>query len=189
MARFLAFSGSARTASFNQKVLDVLSDAVEAAGAEVERISLGDVDAPIYDGDFEAGSGLPDGIVRLRETIAGSDGLLVGCPEYNGYMTPLLLNALNWSTRSDAAAPDLTPFRNKLVVISSTSPGALGGMRATRELRNFLTGIGALVLPQAYSIPRAMGAFDEEGKLKDERAAKQSQTIAAQLVDMAGRLA
>lgn len=189
MARFLAFCGSARAASFNQRVLDVMSDAVEAAGAEVTRISLRDVGAPLYDGDLEADSGLPDGIVSLRSSIADSDGLLVGCPEYNGYMTPLLLNALNWSTRSEAAAPDLSPFQNKLVVITSTSPGALGGMRASRELRNFLTGIGAMVLPQGFSVPRAMAAFDDAGKLTDERAGTQAKAIAAQLVDLAGRLA
>lgn len=188
MASFLAFCGSARADSFNERVLDVFCDAVEGAGASVTRISLRDL-APLYDGDFEAESGQPDGIQRLRRAIAAHDGLIIGCPEYNGYMTPLLLNTLNWATRSTEAAPDLAPFRNKLTVITSTSPGALGGMRASRELRNFLTGIGALVLPQAFSVRSANAAFDETGALADERAAGQAGKLAAELIGMAEKLA
>ncbi len=189
MPSFLCFCGSARAASFNQLTLDVLTDAVQATGAEVTRISLRDVGAPLYDGDLEAEQGQPDGIKRLRRAIEAHNGLLIGCPEYNGYMTPLLLNILNWATRSESATPDLAPFRNKLVVISSTSPGSLGGMRASRELHNFMTGTGALVLPQVFSIPRALDAFDDDGNLTDDRALGQAEVIAARLVDMASRLA
>ncbi|MBS01743.1 MAG: hypothetical protein CMQ24_03440 [Gammaproteobacteria bacterium] len=188
LASFLAFCGSVRAASFNQRVLDVFCDAVEAAGGDVTRISLRDVAAPLYDGDLEDESGLPAGIERLRRAIAAHDGLIIGCPEYNGYMTPVLLNALNWATRSAEATPDLGPFRNKLTVITSTSPGALGGMRASRELRTFLSGIGALVLPQAFSVRSAFSAFDDAGALTDERATVQAASIAGELIDMAERL-
>ena len=69
MPSFLSFCGSARAASFNQLTLDVLTDAVQATGAEVTRISLRDVGAPLYDGDLEAEQGQPDGIKRLRRAI------------------------------------------------------------------------------------------------------------------------
>ena len=62
-------------------------------------------------------------------------------------------------------------------------------MRASRELHNFMTGTGALVLPQVFSIPRALDAFDDDGNLTDDRALGQAEVIAARLVDMASRLA
>ncbi len=187
MPDFLSFCGSARRESLNQQALNALSDAVSDAGGTVTPVSLAELDIPLYHGDLEAASGLPPGAARLQTLIKSHDGLLIGCPEYNGYMTPLLLNALDWATRSAAGVPDLSAFGGKLVLISGTSPGVLGGMRAARELRTFLSGIGAFVMPQGFSVPKAGGAF-EAGKLVDERSLKQAKALAEQLLNLSHRL-
>ena len=100
MPTFLAFCGSARKDSFNQKTLDCVVNALHANGETITSISLNDFQAPIYDGDEETASGLPEATVRMKTLLIEHDAWIIGCPEYNGFMTPLLMNTIDWATRS-----------------------------------------------------------------------------------------
>src|SRR5260370_36142598 len=94
MIRILAFSGSSRRASLNQKLLDQAALGARAAGAEVTSIRLSDFELPIYDADSEAEHGLPKGAQALKALLADHQGLLIATPEHNGCYTALLQNAL-----------------------------------------------------------------------------------------------
>jgi len=54
MVKLLAFCGSAREGSYNQKLLDIVVEATRQAGAEVTQTALADFPMPIYNGDDEA---------------------------------------------------------------------------------------------------------------------------------------
>ncbi len=183
MARILAFSGSSRKDSTNQKTVDALSDALSEAGAEVTRISLKDYAAPIYDGDLEAELGLPEGVRAFKALLQAHDGLLIGSPEYNGYMTPLLLNTIDWATRSEEATPDLSGFRDKSLLVVSSSPGGLAGIRSATQLKNMLTSIGCLLCPDSFGVPAGFKAFGEDGKLLDEKQLERAAQIGARFYD------
>lgn len=187
MTRILTFCGSSRTGSFNQRAVDSLASIATGAGSEVSSISLGDLDLPIYNGDLEEASGLPTGAVSLREKMIAAGGFIIGCPEYNGFLTPLLVNALDWASRSEEKRPDLTPFANKIVLLSSASPGGFGGMRAAGHLRSMLSGIGCIVLPQAMAVPAAHKAFNEDGGFADEGLARRATGMVDQLLDVVRR--
>jgi len=189
MTNLLAFSGSNREHSYNRQVLGGLVELARDAGAKVTEVNLGELQLPIYNADQEAATGLPDGAGRFREMLSGSDGFIVGCPEYNGFITPLLLNSIDWATRSEKAQVDVTPFANKVVLISSASPGMFGGMRSAGHLRTLLSGIGCIVLPQAMIVPGAAQALDEAGKLRDERLRARAGQVVTRLMEMTGRLA
>jgi chromate reductase len=119
----------------------------------------------------------------LHET----DGLVIGCPEYNGYITPLLLNTIDWSTRSSEGGADLSAFRDRPVLITSASPGAMGGARAMTQLRSFLGGIGCLVLPDNFAVGGAMSAFDETGAFIDDKLQQRADGIAQRFDEFARR--
>ena len=68
--RILAFSGSLRVESLNQRILLIAAEGASTAGAAVEIIKLKDFDLPIYDGDQEASSGLPAGAIALQERMS-----------------------------------------------------------------------------------------------------------------------
>lgn len=70
----------------------------------------------------------------------------------------------------------------------ATSPGALGGLHGLVTLRPILGNFGVLVLPDQVAIPTAHEAFDDVGKLKDERKAKQVAALTRALVDLAAKL-
>ena len=66
MATFLAFCGSTRKDSLNQKTLDCVVNALHAKGESVTSINLNDFPQPIYNGDEETASGLPEATVRMK---------------------------------------------------------------------------------------------------------------------------
>ena len=123
MAKFLAFSGSTRGDSFNQKTVAALASCISTAGEDIEVINLGDYEMPIYQGDLEAESGLPKGAKELRAKLMDADALIIACPEYNGFMPPVLINAIDWCTRSEEASLNLECFMSKPIFIAGASPG------------------------------------------------------------------
>src|SRR5262245_29509779 len=98
--KVLAFAGSARKQSLNKRLVQVAAEGARRAGAEVTLIDLKDYPLPLYDGDLEAGEGLPQNARRLRELMLGHDGFLISSPEYNGSLSPLLKNVIDWCSRS-----------------------------------------------------------------------------------------
>ena len=73
MVRILAFGGSLRADSFNKKLVRIAVEGARAAGGEVTLIDLRDFPMPVYDGDLEAASGIPEPAKRLHG-LAARDG-------------------------------------------------------------------------------------------------------------------
>ena len=189
MLSVLAFCGSSRSGSVNKKLVHVAAGAVRDAGADVEEIDLRDYRMPLYDGDEEAADGLPENTVRLRDLFASKDAFLIGCPEYNGLITPLLKNTIDWVSRPDADGKSgLLSVRGKLAALTAASPGGLGGLRGLVHVRMLLSNIGMFVLPDQMALPGAMKAFDEQGALNDESATKRLAALAESFVQAGERL-
>jgi NAD(P)H-dependent FMN reductase len=188
MAKFLTFSGSARVDSFNQKTVLCIGNELQKQGASVTNIRLSEFQAPVYHGDEEATKGLPEATARFKSLLHESDALVISCPEYNGFMTPLLLNTIDWATRSSDASVDLSGFKGKPVLVTSSSPGPGGGSRAAVHLKTLLAGIGCFVSPDNFMVPSGFNAFDESGQLVDEGLQKRANQIAQQFSDFSNKL-
>jgi chromate reductase len=168
MTSFLAFSGSTRADSFNHKVAATLVAQINKLGHDGQLVNLNNYDMPIYNGDLEAASGLPASVTALKQKMSEANGLIITCPEYNGFMPPVLINAIDWCTRSAEASVDLGCFINKPVFIAAASPGPGGGGRAANHLKTMLSGIGAYVSPFPLTVPSAFNAFADDGSFADE---------------------
>ncbi len=155
----ISLVGSDRPKSFNASAVSLVESALQSLGEDTHRVGWENLDLPIYSQVIESEQGLPDAITELRAKLAGADGLIIGCPEYNGFMPPLLLNTLTWATRNQQGQPDLSPFRFKPCLICASSPGGLGGIRAASHLANYLLGIGASVYPDFFIVPNAFTAL------------------------------
>lgn len=168
----LVVSGSSRTGSFNRRLAALAAQAARAQGAQVTEVDLRALDLPVYDADLEA-RGLPPGALELRRLFAGHAALLVATPEYNGFVTPLLLNSLDWVSRvpaADGLPAGLAAMNGTVAGLMSASPGALGGLRGLMFLRSFLSlTLGMLVVPETQSVSQAHQAFDDAGALKEPR--------------------
>lgn len=165
--KILAFAGSTRTGSFNKKLVKIAVRGATAAGAEVTYLDLRDFPMPLYDGDLEETEGLPINAKKLKEIFLAHRGLLISCPEYNSSITGVLKNAIDWVSRPLPGEGSLACFDNKVAVLMSASPGALGGLRGLVHVRAILGNIKVTVLPEQLAISKANEAFDSSGALKD----------------------
>ncbi|MEM8951170.1 MAG: NAD(P)H-dependent oxidoreductase [Pseudomonadota bacterium] len=165
--KILAFAGSTREASVNKKLVRVAADGAREAGADVTLIDLRDFPMPLYDGDLEASEGLPEPVQKLKALFLEHQGLLIASPEYNGGMTAVLKNTIDWVSRAAEGEGGLAAYKNKVAGLVAASPGRLGGLRGLTHTRQILTNVGVLVLPQQHALGGAGEAFDDNGALKD----------------------
>lgn len=170
MAKIIAFSGSTRIDSYNQKLVKIAAAGAERAGGQVTIISLADFPMPLFSQDLEAAEGMPEAARQFKQLLIEHDGFLIASPEYNSAFSPLLKNAIDWASRRAADEPPLLAYRGKLAVIMAASPGALGGLRGLVFLRLLLSNIGVTVLPDQHAVAQAAQAFDAGGELFDESA-------------------
>ena len=180
--RILAFSGSLRAASFNQKLAAIAAEGARAAGAEVTLISLRDFRMPLFDEDLEAEEGMPEAARKLKTLFAEHDGLIIASPEYNSTITAALKNAIDWVSRATSPSESpLSALSGKSAAILAASPGGYGGSRSLAQLRPFLVNIGITVLPDQVTIPKAHEAFDTVGNLIDPLQSAAVTTLGASL--------
>ena len=182
--RIIAFAGSARRESLNRKFLAAAVAAVREAGAEVTLLAPEDLALPLYHGDLEDETGLPENATKLIALIAGRDALLIASPEYNSMITPLLKNTIDWCSRADA-----NPFSGKVAAVISASPGGYGGIRSLQLAQQLLLKLGCLIVPLQTTLPHADKAFGPDGQLIEPRAQKALRALAAELVRTARRFA
>lgn len=167
--KILAVAGSTRTESINKKLTKCAINKLQQQNIEKTYIDLRDYPLPVYDGDYEANNPYPESAKKLKPLFAEANGLFIASPEYNGSITAVLKNTIDWLTRSDDANTDLDAFSSKVVAISSSSPGNLGGLRGLNHLRTILSNIGCFVIPNQAAISQGFSAFDENNNLTDER--------------------
>lgn len=187
--RIVVFAGSNRTGAFSGKTADAAMVELAQQGAEVTRISLADYPLPIYDADLEAASGIPENAMKLGRIIAANDGLLIATPEYNNSVPPLLKNTIDWISRirSDGGKA-LRPFRGKIAGLCSSSDGKFAGIRALNHLRPICITIGMEVISPQCAIGHAGEAFDENGRIRDERTRKIMERVCRTLCQHAALL-
>lgn len=181
--RILAFAGSLRKDSFNKKLVQIAVQGARRAGADVTYIDLKDYPLPIYDGDIESASGIPENGLKLKKLFAEHDGLLISAPEYNSSISGVLKNTIDWVSRQLPGEPTVANFVGKAATLMSASPGALGGLRGLVHVRSILGNISVIVLPEQIAVPRAFEAFNDDGTLKDAKMQAGIERLGASLAE------
>jgi NAD(P)H-dependent FMN reductase len=189
--RILVFAGSARRDSINKKLARTAVTAIDRAGGKATFVDLDDYPMPLYHGDLEAASGMPEHAQRLRELFLAHDGLAIASPENNASVPALLKNTLDWLSRGigdgKGANSGLAPYNGKVAAMLAASPGALGGMRMLPHLRQILGTLGVTVLNEQVAVGRAHEAFESDGSLKEPHA-RLVDAAMVRLVDVTRRL-
>ncbi|OKH36906.1 NADPH-dependent FMN reductase [[Phormidium ambiguum] IAM M-71] len=186
--KILAFAGSARTDSYNKKLVQVAANGARAVGAEVTYIDFRDLPMPLFDEDLEQAEGMPENARKFKELMIAHDGLLIACPEYNSSITPVLKNAIDWASRPGENEPPLAAFANKVAAIMSASPGALGGLRGLVTVRSILGNIKVIVLPDQIAVPKAYEAFNVDGTLVDPKQQESVKSLGASVANVVAKL-
>lgn len=169
-AVLLGISGSLRAGSTNRLLLR------EAARHFGGPFKEGDIRVPLYDGDEEDASGVPEDVQRLADQIATADAIVISTPEYNQSLSGSLKNALDWVSRVEGK-----PWAGKPVAVMSAAAGRAGGARAVYALRLAMNPFRARVLPFEMLLANARKEFDDQGRLLSERNSAQLAVLMAEL--------
>src|SRR6267154_2228579 len=122
-ARLIGMSGSLRTGSYSNAVLESLREKF-AGRADLVVYDLAPV--PLYNQDFE-GDKRPAVVKKLLADIAAADGLVLCAPEFNHSIPGVLKNAIDWASRP--AFQSVLAYKH--VAIMATSRGfACGAVEA-----------------------------------------------------------
>src|SRR5262247_1433463 len=159
-ARLLGMSGSLRSGSYSNAVLETLREKfAERANLRIYDLSR----IPLYDQDFE-GDKRPESVKALLAAIAECDGLVLCAPEFNHSIPGVLKNALDWASR-----PAFTSvMAYKPVAIMATSRGALGGARCLEHMRVALDSMLSRIALAREVIITSCAERIRDGRLVDE---------------------
>jgi chromate reductase, NAD(P)H dehydrogenase (quinone) len=159
-ARLIGMSGSLRTGSYSNAVLETLRERF----AEIADLTIWDL-APIpsYNQDFE-GDKRPAPVKELLAAIDAADGLVLCAPEFNHSIPGVLKNALDWASR-----PAFTSvMAYKPVAVMATAHGPLGGARCLEHMRVALDSMLARVVVAREVLITACADKVRDGRLVDE---------------------
>lgn len=160
--KLLGMSGSLRSRSYNSALLEAARHELPV-GVELEVAHLGEL--PLFNDDLLGD--LPDPVRELTDRVRASDGLVLATPEYNGGVSGVLKNALDWLSVPYVSSS----LRHKNVALVGASPGMLGTARAQTQLRNILTMCGcAVVTNPEVLVSHAHRNFDDDLRLVDDSA-------------------
>lgn len=167
--KVLAFSGSTRDESINKKLVQEAASMARQMGAKVTVVNLRDYAAPFYDGDLEAKEGMPLKAKELRKLMIDNNVIFIATPEYNGSISAVLKNAIDWASRSEDKKPSREAFKGKKFLLMSATPGQGGGANALGHLKSMIENIGGTVVAQQMMVPNGYQAFDAQGRLQDPK--------------------
>jgi chromate reductase, NAD(P)H dehydrogenase (quinone) len=188
--RLLFISGSARTDSYNKRLAKLGAMIAEANGIKSTFADLADYPMPIFDGDLEAGEGVPVNARKLLALMLVHSGVFIASPEYNASISALLKNSLDWVSRvREDGGAGKAAYTTRVFALGAASPGGTGGMRGLVAVRNVLEmGLGAVVLPDQVLVARANTAFDDHGHLADKEGQERFKTVIQKLARAAHML-
>lgn len=178
----LAFAGSTRSESINKKLVLEAANIARQAGAVVKVIDLKDFPMPFYDADVETKQGMPFNAKQFRQLLLENQVILIASPEYNGSLSAVLKNAIDWSSRGADGNPSREAFKGKKFVLMSASPSGEGGARGLAHLRSIIEGVGGTVIERQMTLPNAYTAFDHQGHLTDAKQKEELNQLITQAV-------
>jgi len=165
MTRILGISGSLRAGSFNTALLRA-AEKCAGEGIAFETATLHGI--PLYDGDVEAASGIPEAVDALKARIVASDGVLLVTPEYNNGVPGVFKNAIDWLSRPAGDIPRV--FGGKPFALIGASPGGFGTILSQNHWLPVLKTLGVdLWAGSRLYVSRAGQAFDANGELADDK--------------------
>ncbi len=163
MLRIIGLSGSLRRGSFNSAVLRAAA-ALMPPDSVLELESIAAI--PLYDGDQETAGGVPAPVARLKDLIAGANGLLLVSPEYNNSLPGVAKNAIDWLSRPSSDVARV--FRGRPVAIAGASPGGFGTVLAQNAWLPVFRTLGAELWPGGrLLVSHAQSTIGADGEVAD----------------------
>lgn len=153
--KIIAFAGSNSSVSINRRLVKfVLTYFPEY---EQKLLDLNDYETEIFSIDREA-RGYPEKVYAFMKEIEDADVIICSLAENNRSYSAAFKNLFDWCSRID-----LNIFKNKPMLLMSTSPGRFGGGNVMKVASAFFPECGADII-ETFSLPGFNRTFsDTEG--------------------------
>jgi NAD(P)H-dependent FMN reductase len=152
--KVLALVGSTRDGSVNKALVDAAL--AELPGHAVATIYEGLEQLPFYDGVLE--ENVPANVAAFRAAVAESDALIIATPEYNGSVSAVLKNAIDWASRPYGAGS----ITGKPVLVLAASPSPNGAKWAREDLVKILKVAQAVPLEEHFGHANAFDGIGDD---------------------------
>ena len=151
--------GSNRRDSINRKLGHAL---VKLGAGKFEAKFVRIDDLPMYNQDNEGN--LPAEVVRFKDEISRTDGVLFVTPEHDRSIPAVLKNAIDWGARPWGR----NSWAGKPALITGTSPGAIGSALAQQHLRSMTVSLGMILLGGEVYVTFKPDLIDDHGNIGDD---------------------
>lgn len=171
----LAFAASNSKQSINKQLINYAGGLLAEQNAQVDYLDINDYEMPIYSGEREEESGIPQLAHDFYNKIGAADAIVISFAEHNGNYTAAYKNLFDWTSRID-----MKVFQGKPMVLLATSPGP-GGAASVLSIAKTSAPFFNGEVKGDVSLPSFYDNFDSElnvvtneevnGKLKEALAA------------------
>lgn len=149
-------AGSPRNPSLNLRVAEYVFHQLQSTTQhQIGLIAMNKVSFPFIQNVWSNAAQAPDELRPIAERMFAADAFVISSPEYNGAYSPALKNLF-----------DHFPKQNKKAFgIITSSPGAMGGIRASQQLLQLVPALFGIASPGMLIVPQVDKKFDESGNL------------------------
>ena len=173
--RIAGICGAMGRGSTTSKALAIALKGAAEYDAATSLLELHDFDL-VFAGSVPTDEYPPD-VLRMRQAIRESQGIILATPEYHGSLTGALKNMLDLMSIDD--------FETKIVGLVGIAGGHVGAIHSLNTMKTICRNLHCWVLPQEVSIASSGQAFDKDGAMKDPALEERLLNLGRQLVKFA----
>ena len=119
----------------------------------------------------------PPDVLKLRQALGNSRGIILATPEYHGSLTGALKNMLDLMSIED--------FETKIIGLVGVAGGHIGAINSLNTMKTICRNLHSWVLPQEVSIANSGQAFNSEGNAVDPALEDRLRNVGRQVVKFA----
>lgn len=176
----VGIGGTTRPASSSERAVRVSLAAAEAAGADTRLFVAAELMLPMY--APERPDRTPEA-VRLVDTLANADGLIISSPCYHGGISGLLKNALDYV--EDLRDHDPPYLDGRAVACIACGAGTQAPAATLVALRTVVHALRGWPTPLGVAINSARPVFAPNGTISDPGLQSNLETLGNQVVEFA----
>ena len=138
-----------------------------------------EVRLPFIQSVWQTPEHIPTEHKEVAMRIFDAKAIVLVSPEYNGGYSPAMKNFLDHFPKQS----------RKAFGVATSSPGAMGGMRAAQQILQLVPALMGIASPTLLIVPGVDKKFGEDGSLLDESFAKNISGFVSEFLWLAERLA
>ncbi len=173
--RITGVCGSLSADGATKKALAIALKGAAEYNAETTLLELRDFDLVFY-GSVPQDEYPPD-VLKMRNALRDSQGIILATPEYHGSLTGVLKNMLDLMSIED--------FETKIIGLVGVAGGHIGAINSLNTMKTICRNLHCWVLPQEVSIANSAQTFDDNGAVKDPAIEERLLNVGRQVVKFA----